>query len=86
LDRQQDQLSNDSAILAADGSVRQPLNMGAALAEFVLDALEAAVEVIDPADHRLPLRRKPRNDERRPLEVEPSELRKQAACLPLQAG
>ena len=50
--------------LASDGSVRQPLDMGAALAEFVLDALEAAIEMIDTADHGLPLRRKAGNDER----------------------
>ena len=38
-------------------SAREPLDMGPALAELVLDALEAAVEVIDPADDGLPLGR-----------------------------
>ena len=45
-------------------SVRQPLDMGAALAEFVLDAFEAAIKMIDTADHGLSLRRKAGNDER----------------------
>src|SRR5436190_21427349 len=38
--------------------------MGAALAELLLDALEATIEMIDTADHGLPLRGKPGDDER----------------------
>src|SRR6266508_6860165 len=46
------------------GSARKPLDMGAALAELLLDALKTSVEVIDTADHGLPLRGEPGDDER----------------------
>ena len=48
----------------ASDSVGQPLDLSAALGELILHALEAAVEVIDPADHGFPLRGKPGDDER----------------------
>ena len=48
----------------SDGSARQPLDMGPALPQLVLDALETAVEMIDTVDHRLPLGGKPSNYER----------------------
>jgi hypothetical protein len=52
-----------SASAPSDGSVRQPLDMGPTLPQLVLDALEAAIEMIDTVDHRLPLCRKPGNYE-----------------------
>src|SRR3990170_9168086 len=46
------------------GSARQPLDLGAALAELLLDPLEAAIEVVDAADHRLALRGEAGDDQR----------------------
>jgi hypothetical protein len=45
-------------------SGRQPLDMGPALAELVLDPLEAAVEMINPANDGLSLGGEPSDDER----------------------
>src|SRR5262245_21259243 len=44
--------------------VRETLDLGSALAELVLDPLEAAVEVVNPADRRFPLGGKTGDDER----------------------
>src|SRR3990170_1661058 len=46
------------------GSARQPLDLGAASAELLLDPLEAAIEVVDAADHRLALRGEAGDDQR----------------------
>ena len=54
------------------GLARKPLDMGAALAELLLDALEAAVEVIDPADHGFALGGKPGDDQRHRSAQDPS--------------
>ena len=45
---------------------RKPFDMGAAVAELLLDALEAAVEVIDAADHRFALGGEAGDDQARP--------------------
>ena len=53
-----------SASAPSDGSVRQPLDMGPALPQLVLDALEAAIEMIDTVDDGLALGGKPGDDQR----------------------
>src|SRR5262245_66565152 len=44
--------------------IRETLDLGPALAELVLDPLEAAVEVVNPADRRFPLGGETGDDER----------------------
>ena len=46
------------------GSALEPQGLSPALAELILDALEAAVEMIDPADSGLALRGKAGDDQR----------------------
>ena len=49
------ELSDAASVLTCNS-----LDLGAALAELVLDPLEAAVEVVNAADHRLSLGRRAR--------------------------
>src|SRR6185312_2093879 len=58
------------------GLARKPLDMGAAVPELLLDALEASVEVIDAADHGFALGGKPGDDQRdRSAQVRSHDLR-----------
>ena len=52
-------LTDSMSLKSSNDSARQPLDMGPALPQLILDALETAVEMIDPADDRLPLGGKP---------------------------
>src|SRR5688572_11078383 len=57
-------LRNGKKCSTREALAGKPFDMGPALAELLLDALEAAVEMVNTADQCLALRGKPGDDQR----------------------